>query len=57
MYGIETAKGHDKYALRYPPFDKLSTATLWYNGILTHSGWKKRLVNLETGEVIARVIT
>lgn len=57
MYGVETAHGHRRYALRYSPFEKLSTATLWYNGINVHSGWKKRLVNLETGEVIARVIT
>ena len=56
-YMIQTGKGKGSYVSRYGPFNRLSTAMRWYEGINTHSGYKKRLVVVQTGKVIARTIT
>lgn len=56
MYQIQCGKGKSAYKVRYS-FDTLAQATFWYLGINTHSGYKKRLVQVETGNVIARYIS
>jgi hypothetical protein len=56
MYEVQTGMGKGKYTARYR-FETWNQAVRWYNSINAHSGGKKRLINLETGKVEARVIT
>jgi len=54
MWRVQVGKGKSAYKDRYV-FDNISQAVAWYNGINTHSGYKKRLVG--PNGVVARVIT
>lgn len=56
VYQIQYGKGKSAYKVRCS-FDSLSVATRWYGMLNTHSGYKKRLVQVETGNVIARYIS
>lgn len=54
-YLVQTGKERGAYRTRWA-FDRESQAVLWYNGINTHSGFKKRIVAPD-GKVLARVLT
>lgn len=55
VYHIQVGKGKGSYQTRYS-VKGWNRAVFWYNGLNTHSGHKKRLIDCN-GEVLARVIT
>jgi hypothetical protein len=55
MYKVQDGYCKGAYRTRWE-FDNEQQAIRWYNGINTHSGFKKRLVAPD-GKVLARVIT
>ena len=59
-YLVQTGKGTQAYTNRYIPFESLTRAQMHYFGLNTHSGYKKRLVQIApdgTKVIIHRVIT
>jgi hypothetical protein len=52
---VQIGKGKGSYSDKYV-FDSLITARIWYSGINTHSGYKKRLID-PNGKVVHRNIT
>lgn len=55
-YLVQVGRGTSKYKTKYS-FDSPAIAYLWYRGINIDNGYKKRLINGETGEVIERSIS
>jgi hypothetical protein len=55
MYRIQVGKNKSAYKDRYVVATE-GAAFWWFNGLNTHSGYKKRIVNPD-GKVIARVLT
>jgi hypothetical protein len=55
-YVVQCGKNQSGYWVRYD-FDSLTDAALNYKCINTGLGYKKRLVDTKTGEVIARYIS
>lgn len=56
-YVIETAYGtRGHYEIRYS-FDDHGQALSYYNSLLIHSGYKKRMLDMELGHVCARYLS
>lgn len=56
MYLVQVGRFKSAYKTRWA-FESANQAILWYRGINTGNGYKKRLINEETGEVIERYIS
>ena len=55
-YVVQVGKGKGSYKVRYTFTDK-KRAILHFNAINVGNGYKKRLVDTETGTVIAKVLS
>jgi hypothetical protein len=55
-YVVQIGRGKGRYNVRYT-FDNERTAILCFNGINIGNGYKKRLVDTETGTVLAKVLS
>lgn len=58
-WSVEVGKGNGAYRTRYS-FDRFSQAVMHFNAINTRSGYKKRLVKINTDgtrTIIERVLT
>lgn len=55
LWLVQVGKDKGSYKTRYS-FDHMPTAYRWYDSILIHSGYKKRIVS-PSGQVIERFIS
>lgn len=56
QYAVQVGKGKSAYRTRWT-FEDLNQAMMWYNGINSWGGGKKRLVDRDTGKIIERYIS